>query len=86
MPALRTRYLAYVREIAETWLDWKKLGPLARTYQDLIREEVKLDTRKLYSTEAFDAGLESGDQTLKRFVDERREYLLKVTDPKAQLK
>ena len=86
VPALRTRYLAYVRAIADTWLDWKKLGPLARTYQDLIREEVKLDTRKLYSTEAFDAGLESGDQTLKRFVDERREYLLKVTDPKAQLK
>ena len=48
VPALRARYLAYVREIAETWLDWKKLGPMARTYQDLIREEVKLDTRKLY--------------------------------------
>ena len=63
VPALRTRYLAYVRDIAETWLDWKKLGPMARTYQDLIREEVKLDTRKLYSTEAFEAGLETGDQS-----------------------
>jgi hypothetical protein len=40
----------------------------------------------LYSTEAFEAGLESGDQSLKRFVDERREYLLKVTAPMAQLK
>ena len=59
---------------------------MARTYQDLIREEVKLDTRKLYSTEAFEAGLETGDEALKKFVDERREYLLKVTDPKAQLK
>ena len=66
-----------------TWLDWKKLGPMARTYQDLIREEVKLDTRKLYSTEAFESGLETGEQSLKKFVDERREYLLKVTDPKA---
>jgi hypothetical protein len=66
--------------------DWKKLGPMARTYQDLIREEVKLDTRKLYSTEAFETGLETGDESLKKFVDQRREYLLKVTDPKAQLK
>ena len=47
---------------------------------------MKLDTRKLYSTEAFETGLESGDESLKKFVDERREYLLKVTDPKAQLK
>ena len=86
VPALRTRYLAYVREIAETWLDWKKLGPMARKYQDLIREEVKLDTRKLYSTEAFETGLEIGDESLKKFVDERRQYLLKVTDPKAQMK
>jgi hypothetical protein len=86
VPSLRARYLAYVREIAETWLDWKKLGPMARTYQDLIREDVALDTRKLYSTEAFESGLETGPDSLKTFVDERREYLLKVTDPKAQLK
>ena len=86
VPALRTRYLAYVREIAEKWLDWRKIGPLAKTYQDLIREEVKLDTRKLYSTEAFETGLDGGPESLKAFVDERREYLLKVTDPKAQLK
>ena len=59
---------------------------MAKTYQDLIREEVKLDTRKLYLTEVFEAGLEGGAQSLKTFVDERREYLLKVTDPKAQLK
>ena len=36
VPALRARYLAYVRDIAERWLDWKKLGPLARSYQALI--------------------------------------------------
>ena len=86
VPALRARYLGYVREIAEKWLDWRKLGPMAKTYQDLIREEVKLDTRKLYLTEVFEAGLEGGAQSVKTFVDERREYLLKVTDPKAQLK
>jgi hypothetical protein len=83
VPALRTRYLGYVRAIAQTWLDWSKLGPMARTYQSLIRDEVKLDTRKLYSTEAFESSLEGEGDSLKRFVDERREYLLKVTDPKA---
>ena len=86
VPALRTRYLAYVREIAEKWLDWKKLGQMAKTYQDLIREEVALDTRKLYSTEAFETGLEGGPDSLRTFVEARRQYLLKVTDPKAQLK
>jgi spore coat protein CotH len=67
-------------------LDWKKLGPMARKYQDVIREEVQLDTRKLYSTEAFETGLETGAESLKSFVDARREYLLKVTDPKAEMK
>ena len=77
VPALRTKYLGYVREIAEKWLDWNKLGPLAAKYQSVIAEDVKLDTRKLYSTEAFETGL-TGENSLKTFVDKRREYLLKV--------
>ena len=84
VPALRTRYLGYVRDIAQKWLDWNRLGPLARQYQAVIREEVKLDTRKLYSTEAFEAGLEGSDDSLRSFVDARREYLLKVTEGKTQ--
>jgi hypothetical protein len=85
VPALRTRYLGYVHEIAQTWLDWKKIGPLAKTYQDLIREEVRLDTRKLYSTEGFESGLEGEGESLKKFADERREYLLKVTSQTAHM-
>ena len=79
VPALRERYMAYVRDIAERWLDWQKLGPLAKRYQAVIADEVKLDTRKLYSTEAFETGLESGEGSLRRFVEQRREFLLKVT-------
>ena len=30
VPALRARYLSYVRDIAEKWLDWKTLGPRRR--------------------------------------------------------
>ena len=78
VPALRAKYLGYVREIAEKWLDWNKLGPLAAKYQSVIAEDVKLDTRKLYATEAFETGL-TGENSLKTFVDKRREYLLKVT-------
>jgi hypothetical protein len=83
VPALRARYLSYVREIADRWLDWNKLGPLARSYQAVIADEVKRDTRKLYSTEAFETGLEGGDDSLRRFVEQRREFLLKVTAPGA---
>ena len=79
VPALRERYLAYVREIAERWLDWKTVEPRVTAWQSLIADEVKLDTRKLYSTEAFETGVTS-ENGLKSFMDRRREYLLKVVD------
>src|SRR5690606_4725894 len=52
VPELREKYLGYVREIAERWLDWKTLGPIAQEYQARIADLVKADTRKLYSYEA----------------------------------
>ena len=58
VPALRERYLRYVREIAERWLDWDNLEPLARGYHERIAPDVKADTRKLESTEAFVTGLD----------------------------
>ncbi len=57
VPALRARYLGYVRQMAEEWLDWKKVGPLAEKYQALIADDVKKDTHKLESFEAFTAGV-----------------------------
>lgn len=77
VPALRARYLGYVREIADTWLDWRTLEPLVRRYQALIADDVKADTRKLYSFEAFQSGVAGTDQSLKSFVDRRRAFLLK---------
>lgn len=87
VPSLRTRYLGYVRDIAERWLDWNQLGPVARQYHALIAEKVKKDTRKLDSYEAFVAGLEGGlaseggrpgggKISLKNFAEQRRAYLL----------
>ena len=86
VPALRARYVAYVRDIAERWLDWNRLGPLAKSYQAVIADEVKLDTRKLYSTQAFETGLEGGEDSLRKFVESRREFLLKVTGPQHEVK
>jgi hypothetical protein len=63
----------YVRDIAERWLDWNVLGPMAHQYHDLIAADVKADTRKIYSTEAFESGL---DGSLKSFVERRRAFLL----------
>ena len=78
VPALRAKYLGYVREIAEKWLDWKTLGPLAQKYHDLIAADVAIDTRKIYDNAGFDRGVES----VKSFADARRAYLLKATAAK----
>ena len=88
VPALRARYLAYVRDIAERWLDWEKLGPKVQAYQTLLAAEVKADTRKLDSIEAFFNGATNGVSlksegfrgpptiSLKSFAEQRRAYLL----------
>lgn len=89
VPALRQRYLGDVRDVAQKWLDWKQLGPLAQQYQAIIAADVKIDTRKLFPTEAFSravtedhaASLEGGpiappDLGMKSFAEQRRAYLL----------
>ena len=53
VPALRAKYLANIRTIAEKSLDWKTLGPVVAEYRKLIEKEVEADTRKLESFEAF---------------------------------
>ena len=35
-PELRARYLGYVRDIAEKWLDWNRLGPVVEQYREVI--------------------------------------------------
>jgi hypothetical protein len=83
---LKARYLSYVKEMAEQWLDWGKLGPIAEQYRNLIADGVRADTRKLTTTEAFEAGFAGeagggGDRgpqriSLKSFAEQRRAYLL----------
>ncbi len=91
VPALRARYLGYVRDIAEKRLDWAKLGPVAERYHTLIAADVKADTRKLDSTEDFEKSLThdsrgsgfgpgGGSMGLKNFAEQRRAYLLQYKE------
>jgi hypothetical protein len=59
-----------VREIADRWLDWNKVEPLVVEYQALIDAEVRLDGRKLYGYDRFNAG------ALQSFFEQRRAFLL----------
>jgi hypothetical protein len=94
VPALRARYLGYVRDIAEKWLDWQKLSPTVDQYVALISDDVKADTRKLDPTDDFFKGITSdvegrgfgpgggGTIGLKNFADQRRKYLLEYPEIK----
>ena len=78
VPALRAKYIGFVREIAEKSLDWNALGPVVAQYRALIAEDVARDTRKLYSTEEFLSGTsdDGGPGTLRAFFEARRAFLL----------
>ena len=83
VPSLRRRYLAYVGDIAEKWLDWNRLGPVVEKYRTLIAADVERDTRKLDTTEAFTTGVYGTPDgtpapatTIKGFADQRRAALL----------
>lgn len=90
VPALKEKYLANVRTIADKSLDWKTLGPVVKQYRTLLEKEIEADTRKLESFEAFKAatadeataGGGRGGMPLRAFADQRRKYLLEVTAAK----
>jgi len=86
-PTLRARYLNYIKDIAEGWLTWTKLGPMAKESHDLIAADVLKDGHKATSYEKFvqefdqdtTAGARDGDAapSLKNFINERGDYLRK---------
>jgi hypothetical protein len=83
VPALRERYLRYVHDIAQKWLDWRVVQPMVRQWQALIEPDVTVDTRKIYGTDAFFAevgdtgtGGQAPESTLRGFIERRRAYLL----------
>jgi hypothetical protein len=82
VPALRDRYLTYIGDIAEKWLDWNKLGPMVEAYRTLIADDVARDTRKHDSIEGFHTGIlgvpdsSAVPSTIKGFAQLRRAALL----------
>jgi hypothetical protein len=86
VPALKAKYLGCVKAIAADSLDWAKLGPVVTGYRTLVTDEVKAETRKLDSFEAFvratadtpSAGGGGRGMSLRAFADARRTYLLSL--------
>ena len=76
VPELREKYMSYVRDTATKWLDWKTLGPLVEGYKTLIEADVKADTKRLETYEAFVQDTTGTSRSLKTFAAARREYLL----------
>ena len=82
-PIIRARYVAHVRTITNEWLDWERMGPVIEGYHQLIHDEVKADTRKLYPFDDFLKNLTEGLPGrrplpgLKSFVEERGDFLRK---------
>jgi len=72
VPQFRQRYLAHIRTIIDEWLDWQILAPKIEAYRALIADEVRLDTKKLYSNAQFEASFTD----LENFIKNRRHYLL----------
>jgi hypothetical protein len=72
VPSLRAKYLGYTRDIANKWLDWKTLEPIATAHHNLIAADVKADVRKLESLAEFDGSLAA----LKSYADRRRALIL----------
>jgi len=72
VPELQERYLGYVREIADQWLDWGWMGPRIAELQGVVGGIVAEDTRKLYTTAAFTSSVSD----IQRFATERRAFLL----------
>lgn len=87
VPALRARYLAMVKTIAEQDLAWDAVRPVVEQARGLLSDEIRMDTRKLSSFEEFETALSSEEprpaaarsreMSVRTFVEQRRAYLLK---------
>jgi len=72
IPKYRQRYLAHVRTVLNSYFTTDLLNAKIDAYRTLIEAEVAADTKKLYTTQAFQTGV----TTLRNFVQTRRTTLL----------
>lgn len=76
VPALRERYLGFLRQIAEA-MQWEKIGPFVAQNRALLADFVKADTRKPFTTEAWERDTSpEASGSLRSFFEKRSKYLL----------
>ena len=91
VPALKAKYLGYVRQIAQKDLDWANLGPKIARNRALIDADVKRDTKKMSTYEDFDLGTANNPgegatvAPFRTVADGRRAYLLKFVDEQLEI-
>ena len=82
VPSLRKRYLQIIYRVAKDGLDWSALGPVVDGHVEQMRDLVKIDSRKLSTTEAFEFGTASDgsaqgrEMSIKYFAEQRRAFLM----------
>ena len=79
-PKFQQKYLEHVRAVAKL-MKWENIGPQVLQHRDLIQDEVALDTRKLFTTDAFksktsDEKTDKDSTSLRAFMEQRSEFLL----------
>ena len=74
---LKQRYLQHLRTIATDYLNWDYMGPKVAAARQLIEKEVKADTRKLMTYDAFTTATDDKKGSIRNFCTQRAEYLLK---------
>lgn len=90
VPSLRAKYLSYVKKIAAESLNWNAVSPLINKTRDLILPEIKADTRKNSSTQAFidmtstAAATPNGPRNLRTWIDGRSQYLISYKEQPKQ--
>lgn len=84
VPKWKARYIAHGRTVVDEWLDWEVLEPIINEYHELIDTEVQKDDKKLYRYEDFKGSADGQagrrSSSLKQFVTQRREFLLKHSE------
>lgn len=83
-PALRTRYLRYLKTIARDVMTWSELAAPIAAARELLQHEVERDTRKLSTHAAFLAATDPAPRadgeaelvSLRHFIDARSAFLL----------
>jgi len=83
VPELRARYLAHVRTLIDERLDWKIFGVEVEAYHEMLAVPVCLDPRKIFTEGEFARSIDEDIRYgrihitgLRRFVEDRREFLL----------